>query len=88
MVIRLKQIVVVFVVLLVTALGSASAVLGYTVTGDQWPQPGGKGTPITLTYSFQNMFDGGLHGPGAADANRIYHPDGPSLSNDLIKQVD
>jgi Matrixin len=86
-VIRLKQIVVVFVVLLVTAFGSACAVLGYTVTGDQWPQPGGKGTPITLTYSFQNMFDWGMHGPGATDANGIYHPDGPSLSNDLIKEA-
>jgi hypothetical protein len=31
--------------------------------GGQWPQPGGPGTPITLTYSFQNMFDGALKMP-------------------------
>jgi hypothetical protein len=35
----------------------------YVLTGNQWPQPGGKGTPITLTYSFQNMFDGALKMP-------------------------
>jgi hypothetical protein len=35
----------------------------YVLSGLQWPQPGGKGTPITLTYSFQNMFDGGLKMP-------------------------
>ena len=35
----------------------------YVLTGTQWPQPGGKGTPITLTYSFQNMFDGALKMP-------------------------
>jgi len=29
----------------------------------KWPQPGGLGTPFTLTYSYQNMFDGGLSGP-------------------------
>jgi hypothetical protein len=32
----------------------------YSLIGSQWPQPGGLGTPITLTYSYQNMFDGGL----------------------------
>jgi hypothetical protein len=35
----------------------------YVLVGTQWPQPGGKGTPITLTYSFQNMFDGALKMP-------------------------
>ena len=35
----------------------------YVLEGSQWPQPGGKGTPITLTYSFQNMFDGGIKMP-------------------------
>jgi hypothetical protein len=35
----------------------------YVLTGLQWPQPGGKGTPITLTYSYQNMFDGALKMP-------------------------
>ena len=36
--------------------GSAS----FVTQGGKWPQPGGLGSPITLTYSFQNMFDGGL----------------------------
>jgi hypothetical protein len=35
----------------------------YVLTGTQWPQPGGKNTPITITYSFQNMFDGALKMP-------------------------
>jgi hypothetical protein len=35
----------------------------YVLVGTQWPQPGGKGTPITLTYSYQNMFDGALKMP-------------------------
>jgi hypothetical protein len=35
----------------------------YVLVGSQWPQPGGKGSPITLTYSFQNMFDGALKMP-------------------------
>ncbi len=35
----------------------------YVLEGGQWPQPGGKGTPITITYSFQNMFDGALKMP-------------------------
>jgi hypothetical protein len=32
----------------------------YTRVGSGWPQPDGLGSPITLTYSYQNMFDGGL----------------------------
>jgi len=24
----------------------------------RWPQPGGRGTPVVLTYSFANLFDG------------------------------
>jgi hypothetical protein len=39
-----------------------------------WPQPGGKGTPVTLTYSFQNMFDGALK-----------MPDGQALPASLIR---
>lgn len=39
--------------------GSAS----FVVSGSKWPQPGGLGSPITLTYSFENMFDGGLLQP-------------------------
>jgi hypothetical protein len=32
----------------------------FVIQGGKWPQPGGLGSPVTLTYSFQNMFDGGL----------------------------
>ncbi len=28
-----------------------------------WPQPGGKGSPVHLTYSYQNLLDGGLLDP-------------------------
>ena len=35
----------------------------FTVAGGQWPQPGGLGTPVILTYSYQNMFDEGLKMP-------------------------
>jgi hypothetical protein len=35
----------------------------YQVYGGKWPQPGGLNSPVTLTYSYQNMFDGGLRGP-------------------------
>jgi hypothetical protein len=58
----------------------------YVLEGGQWPQPGGKGTPITLTYSFQNMFDGSMHGPGATPGyNGVFQPNGPPLPNDLIR---
>ena len=51
--------------------GSASFVL----QGGKWPQPGGLGSPVTLTYSFQNMFDGG-----------IKMPNGQPLSISLIRK--
>jgi hypothetical protein len=35
----------------------------YVLEGTQRPQPGGKGAPITITCSFQNMFDGALKLP-------------------------
>jgi hypothetical protein len=41
--------------------GGATA--NFTVAGGQWPQPGGLGSPVILTYSYQNMFDGGLKMP-------------------------
>jgi hypothetical protein len=36
----------------------------FVVQGGKWPQPGGLGSPITLTYSYENMFDGALKMPG------------------------
>jgi hypothetical protein len=46
----------------------------YTLVGAGWPQPGGPGSPITLTYSYQNMFDNGL-----------LMPDGQPLPKLLIR---
>ncbi len=37
-----------------------SGAASFVVSGSKWPQAGGLGSPVTLTYSFQNMFDGGL----------------------------
>jgi hypothetical protein len=42
---------------------SSIAISQFVLQGGQWPQPGGQGSPLTLTYSFENMFDGGLKGP-------------------------
>lgn len=47
---------------------SVGNVRAYVLTGGKWPQPGPcgsncLGSPVTLTYSFENMFDGGLKGP-------------------------
>lgn len=35
----------------------------YSLQGSQWPQPGGKNTPVTVTYSYNNFLDGGLKDP-------------------------
>jgi hypothetical protein len=32
----------------------------------RWAQPGGLGTPITITYSYANLLDGGMHGVSPA----------------------
>jgi len=61
-------------VVLAAGLGLGRSVCAYTTQGGKWPQPGGLGSPITLTYSFQNMFDGGL-----------LMPDGQPLPNRLIR---
>lgn len=38
---------------------------GFVLVGNgvQWPQPGGDGTPVTITYSYNNFLDGGLLDP-------------------------
>jgi hypothetical protein len=40
--------------------GGAAA---FALSGAKWSQPGGLGSPIALTYSYQNLFDGGLMMP-------------------------
>lgn len=32
----------------------------YSLVGGKWPQPDGLGTPVTITYSYNNFLDGGL----------------------------
>jgi hypothetical protein len=81
-----KRTVFIVVVLALLTVDYAEIAGAYVLVGTQWPQPGGKGTPITLTYSFQNMFDGGIRQAGAVpEADGLFHPDGPPLPNDLIK---
>jgi hypothetical protein len=58
----------------VTGLIPTTPARAYVTNGTKWPQPGGLGSPITLTYSFQNMFDGGL-----------LMPSGQPLPNSLIR---
>ncbi|MEX2307228.1 MAG: matrixin family metalloprotease [Pirellulales bacterium] len=48
--------------LLAISLDSQPAV-AFVASGGKWPQPGGQGTPVTITYSYQNMFDGALKMP-------------------------
>jgi Matrixin len=45
------------------AFACAVPASAYTTAGGRWSQPGGLGNPITLTYSYQNMFDGGIKMP-------------------------
>jgi len=45
----------------VVALTVADA-SAYTVTGGKWPQAS-SGSPVTVTYSYNNLLDGGLKGP-------------------------
>ena len=35
----------------------------FRLQGGQWPQPGGDGSPVTITYSYNNLRDGGLLDP-------------------------
>jgi hypothetical protein len=36
------------------------SIAGYFPMYHTWPQPGGLGSPITLTYSYSNLFDGSI----------------------------
>ncbi|QDT70201.1 Matrixin [Planctomycetes bacterium MalM25] len=35
----------------------------FSLSGSQWSQPGGDGSPVTITYSYNNFLDGGLKDP-------------------------
>lgn len=34
----------------------------FVLTGGQWPQPGGLGTTVNITYSYSNLLNGGMAG--------------------------
>ena len=40
----------------------------FNAGGSKWSQPGGKGNPVNITYSYKNLLDGGLNGISAANA--------------------
>ncbi|TWT96870.1 Matrixin [Botrimarina colliarenosi] len=44
----------------------------FTLAGSQWPQPSGDGTPVTITYSYNNFLDGGLKDPMGVSVSADY----------------
>lgn len=71
---RVSKYLLLCVIIAAAGLAFANNAGAYTLIGSQWPQPGGKSTPLTLTYSYQNMFDNGL-----------LMPDGQPLPKLLIR---
>jgi hypothetical protein len=67
----LVRFIVSFVLVLLSVGDSA---LAFSIQGGKWPQPGGLGSPITVTYSYNNLLDGGLK-----------QPDGQPLPASLIR---
>ncbi len=65
---RLPKLFASLLLLAAVQCATANTAFAYVLVGTKWPQPGPcgsncLGTPVTLTYSFQNMFDGGLKMP-------------------------
>lgn len=44
----------------------------FTLQGGQWPQPGGDGTPVTITYSYNNFLNGGLRNLAGQSVSASY----------------
>ncbi|WP_292783298.1 PEP-CTERM sorting domain-containing protein [Methylophilus sp. UBA6697] len=61
---------------LLTYLLSGTAWGGYYPMYASWPQPNGIGSDITLTYSYSNLFDGG-----------VISTNGQSLSVDIMRSA-
>lgn len=61
---RLQNCILLLIVFAVVELSPAGAALGYELSGPgvKWPQSA-PGASVTVTYSYQNMFDGGLKMP-------------------------
>lgn len=49
----------------------ANAAVTYNIHS-KWPQPEGLGSPVTLTYSYNNLLDGGLLGPDGQPLSEAY----------------
>lgn len=77
---QLRNVLSGFLLLLVACLVTGRRADAYTTVGGQWPQPGGDGTPLTVTYSYQNLLDGGLKMPNG-------QPLPPSLIRDSIEMA-
>lgn len=45
------------------AASDSVASSGFTLAGSQWPQAGGDGTPVEITFSYNNFLSGGLKDP-------------------------
>jgi hypothetical protein len=45
------------------ALSLSEVASAFVATGGKWPQPGGLGSPVEISYSYQNIFDGALKMP-------------------------
>lgn len=56
--------------------GDPPGLARFRLQGSQVPQPGGDGTPVTVTYSYNNFLDGGLK-----------DPDGVSVPADYLRLV-
>jgi len=57
---HLRQLATYFLLLVVASLMTGQRAFAYSTVGGQWPQPGGSGAPVMVTYSYQNLLDGGL----------------------------
>lgn len=55
---------------------SADGDPSFVLQGGQWRQPDGDGSPVTITYSYNNLLDGGL-----------LDPNGESIPADFIRTV-
>lgn len=73
---RYAQIVFVFAIAEVVA----NVAMAYSVSGGKWSQPGGLGSPVTITYSYQNMFEH-QNAPGEG----LLMPSGERLPDLLIR---
>ncbi|MGL4512829.1 MAG: matrixin family metalloprotease [Lacipirellulaceae bacterium] len=51
---------------------AAGGPAAFVLQGGQWPQPGGLGSRVTITYSYNNFLDGGLLDPNGVSVPADY----------------